>query len=187
SEEIVSQSSWVYLEGYLLASPAGREAIFRAVELAQKFGVKSALTFSDGFIVDAFGSTIEELTAKVDLVFANFTEASKFTGAADEAEVIRRMKKSVKQGVVTLGADGAEVWYAGTSDRLPGFKASAIDLTGAGDMFAGGFLFGITHGLTSRDSAVLACFLASKVVSQLGPRLNENPRKLALDAGLLSG
>ncbi len=159
------------MEGYLLAADSGHKASKKAVEIAKHEGTRVALSFSDSFVVNAFDSCLRELVAQSDLVFSNLAEAQKFTRCEDPQEAFQSLCKEVPQAVVTLGAEGALVYFDGVSSRISAVETQPIDATGAGDMFAGGFLYGITHGMTGMQAGELACHLASKVVSQLGPRL----------------
>jgi sugar/nucleoside kinase (ribokinase family) len=178
SEEILSESEWLYVEGYLFTSELGQGAVRKAVSLAKKHGVKIAVTFSDGFIVEVFGEPLREAVEQADLVFANFNEAQKFTGANSEQAIFTALCDLVPNVVMTMSERGARVQYDGIADVLEVEPVSAIDDTGAGDMFAGGFLYGITHGMSGKEAGTLACYLAGKVVSQLGPRLDCDVRKL---------
>jgi sugar/nucleoside kinase (ribokinase family) len=171
NEDLIKEAAWLYVEGYLFSSDTGREASAYAVNLAKKHGTKVAVTFSDGFIVDVFGDTLRGVVAQSDLVFANFGEASRYTGFSELEEVVSALGKEVANYAITLGEHGAFVSVDGSISKIPGEVVRAVDTTGAGDMFAGGLLYGLTHGLNGEESGRLACRLAAKVVSQLGPRL----------------
>lgn len=185
NEEMLSQSEWLYVEGYLFTSELGQGTVRRAVSLAKKHGVKIAVTFSDGFIVDVFGDALRETVEQADLIFANYTEAQKFTGGDDEERIFSALCETVPNVAMTMSERGARIRYDGVSEYLEVSPVTAIDDTGAGDMFAGGFLYGITHGLSGKEAGNLACFLAGKVVSQLGPRLQCDVRKLVNEQDFL--
>ncbi len=178
NEEMLSQSEWLYVEGYLFSSELGQGTVREAVSLAKKHGVKIAVTFSDGFIVDVFGEPLREVVEQADLVFANLSEAQKFTGKESEDEVFSSLCDVVPNVAMTMSDKGAKICFNGVREHLDVTPVKAVDDTGAGDMFAGGFLYGITHGLSGKDAGTLACLLAGKVVSQLGPRLDCDVRKL---------
>lgn len=182
--ELIAESEWLYVEGYLFASPDGQDAIRTALDFAKQFGTKVAITFSDGFIVDVFGGPLREAVGQAELIFANRVEALKFTGAADEHTAFERLRAAAPSVVMTLSERGAWVAMNGVEERVEPFPVVPVDDTGAGDMFAGGFLYGVTKGLGPRDAGRLACFLASRVVAQLGPRIAGDLRKLARDAGV---
>ena len=178
NDEFIADAEWLYVEGYLLSSAVGQQAARHALNVAQNAGTKVALAVSAGFIIDAFGDALRECAAQSDLVFANRDEATSFTGCPDEQDAFDRLKETVPNAVMTLGERGALVHVGGQTTRVEPFPAIATDDTGAGDMFAGAFLYGLTHDLTPHDSGRLACFLASKVVSQLGARLRGNVKDL---------
>lgn len=184
NEELISKSSWLYVEGYLFSSEGGQAAVRRAVRCAKQHGVKIALTFSDGFIVDVFRKPLEECVAQSDLAFANLNEARRFTGEEDEDKAFAKLCEAVPNAVMTLSERGARVKYDGKIEFIAPFPVKAIDDTGAGDMFAGGFLYGITEQRSAKDAGRLACFLASRVVSQLGPRLRTDVQELVADLPL---
>ncbi|MDD2941387.1 MAG: adenosine kinase [bacterium] len=171
SGEHLAQAEWLYVEGYLLASDNGRAAVKRAIQLAKAAGVKIAVTFSDVFIVNVFRDALEEVVEVCDLVFANLSEARAFTGESNEESVLAAMEEKCGFAVVTLSDKGAWVLCDGERYFAEPFSTHAIDDTGAGDMFAGGFLHAWTSGFGPRDAGRFAGFLASKVVAQLGPRL----------------
>ncbi len=181
-EEILARAKWLYVEGYLFSSSPGRNAVRKAVDLAKANGVKVAVTFSDGFIVDVFGESLREVVSKADLVFANLHEARKFTGEDAEDDIFAKLCSSAPNAVMTMSERGSRVYFSGQSAMIAPFLVHAVDDTGAGDMFAGGFLYGITHGLSGQDAGRLACFLASRVVSQMGPRLRGDVRTLLRDS-----
>lgn len=184
-EEVLSSSEWLYIEGYLFASPTAVEAVRRATAIAKEHGVKIAITFSDAFIIEAFREQVRETVAASDLVFANIVEAKAYTGAADAERAFAALAGEVGLVALTMSEDGAIVGTKSESARITAPAISEVDATGAGDMFAGGFLYGLTHGHTVEQSGKLACFLGSMVVSQLGPRLAGDVRELVEQSGVL--
>lgn len=178
NEEQIAHAAWVYIEGYLLAQENGRLVAERAVELAKKHNCRVAITFSDGFIVDFFREPLDKVVRAADLIFANLNEGSRYTGKTEDQEVFEALKKTVPNVVLTLGSKGVLCHYDGMTSRISAFPITAVDETGAGDMFAGAFLYGVTHGWDGEQAARLGCFLASRVVSQLGPRLAGNLREI---------
>lgn len=178
SEEHLKNSRWLYIEGYLFSTAEGQAAAKHAAQLAKQHGVKVAVTFSDGFIVDVFGEHLREVVGQSDLIFANANEARRFTGESDNLQAWAKLREVAPQVVMTLSEKGALVSADGQEFKIDPFMTTALDDTGAGDMFAGAYLSGISRGLSPADSGKLGCFLASKVVSQLGPRLNMNVLQL---------
>lgn len=173
-EEAIKNSTYVYLEGYLVASPKGLEAIKQAKKIAEKNGVHVALTFSDASMVKYFSKQMEEIVgASVDLLFCNEEEAMIFTGTNSVNEAREILKKVAKKFSITLGANGAMIYDGDTFIQIEPYKVKAIDTNGAGDMFAGAFMYGITHGHSFAEAGKLASLAASRIVSQFGPRLEK--------------
>jgi sugar/nucleoside kinase (ribokinase family) len=186
-EQRVQKSEWLFAEGYLFANPEnGQAAVREAIRVAKKHDVKIALTCSDVFVVEVFGDAFLSALGQADLLFANATEARAVTKAASAAEAFAALKNLVPSVVVTDGPHGAYVRHAGVEVHVPAFPCEPKDLTGAGDMFAGAFLYGITHGVAPDRAARGACFLASKVISQVGARLHHGVRD-AWDEALSAG
>lgn len=179
-EQALAQAEYIYIEGYLVSSPTGIVAIQKARELANKHGVKIAYTFSDPAMVKFFNDQSKVAVGDgVDLLFANEEEAHLFTGATSEEAAFEGLKKFAKQFVMTRSEKGAWIWDGKDKIVIAGNPVKAIDSTGAGDMFAGAFLYGITNGMTLKASGELASLAASKVVAQFGPRLaNDVARNL---------
>lgn len=172
-ESSLKDSQYLYIEGYLVASPTGQKAAIVAREMAEKNGVKTALTFSDPAMVQFFGDGMKNmLGAKgVDLLFSNEAEACSFAGTEDVMVAREALKKVAKTFVITMGEKGAMVFDGQKFIDIAPFPTKAIDSNGAGDMFAGAFLYAITHGHNYAEAGKLASAAASKVVSQYGPRL----------------
>lgn len=184
NDELIADAEWLYVEGYLLSSEVGQLAVRHAVNVAQRCGTKVAVAVSAAFIVDAFGDALRACVEASDLVFANRDEATRFTACADEQQAFESLKAKVPGVVMTLGERGALIHMDGASTHVEPFPAVATDDTGAGDMFAGAFLYGLTHALTPPDAGRLGCFLSSKVVSQLGARLRADVPALVSGAGI---
>ncbi|MDN5215780.1 adenosine kinase [Fulvivirgaceae bacterium BMA12] len=172
-EQAISESQYIYIEGYLITSENGRQAMKAAKAMAEKHGIKTALTLSDPSIVQHFKKEMEEVVGDgVDLLFCNEEEACLFTDTNNILEARERLKYSAKKFAITLGANGASIFDGDTFVDIEPYRVQAVDTNGAGDMFAGAFLFGITHGHTCAESGKIASLASSKVVSKFGPRLN---------------
>lgn len=184
-ERLIKNSDWLFIEGYVFANPAtGQTAIREALRLAKRHGTKIALTCSEAFIPGAFGEAFGEALAQADLLFANETEARALTtGAASAKDAFERLKTRVPSLVITDGPRGAYVRHAGAEAHVAAFPCTPKDLTGAGDMLAGAFLYGITHGIDAPSATRAACFLAMKVITQVGARLHHGARA-SWDEGL---
>ena len=171
-EAEIRKAKYVYIEGYLFGGEPTRSAALRAIELAQKHGVKVAFTVSDPFLIqdnrDLFLKLIE---GPVDLLFCNLDEARALTGRHDAIECAREIHKHSENVALTLGGDGSILMHAGQVIPIEGVPVQAIDTTGAGDMYAAGILYGITNGLSWRQAGHLASHAAARVVAQMGARL----------------
>jgi sugar/nucleoside kinase (ribokinase family) len=154
-------------------SPSGQRAAVKAVELARKHGVKVALTFSDPGIVKHFRYNMKEIIGDgIDLIFMNEAEALEYCETSDLAHAREELKKITKKFVVTLGKNGATIWDGTMFIDIEPHKVDAVDSNGAGDMYAGAFLYGITNGHSAAGAGALASLASSQVVSQFGPRLS---------------
>jgi sugar/nucleoside kinase (ribokinase family) len=177
-EDRVKNSEWLFVEGYVFANPdTGQGAIRRALEVAKANGVKVALTCSDAFIPNVFGDTFRAALAQADLLFCNAEEAKAVAQADSPAAAFEKLKTLVPNAVVTDGPNGAFVRYGGREHHVPAFPCEPKDLTGAGDMFAGAFLYGLTHGVPAEKAARGANYLAMKVITQVGARLHHGTRE----------
>ena len=177
-EDLIRGSEWVYIEGYLFSTESGRRAVERAIELAREHDTKVAVTFSDTFIVDGFGDALRGAVARADLIFTNHIEARAYTCKEDEDEVFASIRKVAPRVIMTMHERGARADFHGDEYFFDPFRVDAVDETGAGDMFAGGMLYGMTNDLSIVEAGRLASFLASRVVAQLGPRLTADAREL---------
>jgi sugar/nucleoside kinase (ribokinase family) len=181
-EQAIRQSGYVYLEGYLVASPKGLDAMKETKRIAERNKIDVALTFSDPSMVKYFSTQMNEIVgASVDLLFCNEEEAMIFTGTASVAEARMKLRDVAKRFVITLGANGALIYDGDTFISIEPYTVRAIDTNGAGDMFAGAFLFGITHNHSFAEAGKLASLASSRVVAQFGPRLQPDQVKRVLD------
>lgn len=173
-EAEIKQAKYVYIEGYLFTGETTRAAALHAMELAKANNVKVAFTVSDPFLIqyhrDEFWKLIE---GPIDLLFCNLEEARALTGKFDPIDCAYEIHQHTENVALTLGPEGSLLMHDGESIPIEGTQVKAIDTTGAGDMYAAGILYGITNGLTWKQSGHLASFAAGKVVAQLGARLQE--------------
>lgn len=172
--EAIRHSKYMYMEGYLVASPTGREAAVHARRIAEAAGVKTALTFSDVNMVKFFREGLQEMMGEgIDLLFCNESEACAFTATEDLIEARGKLKSIARTFVITLGENGALIFDGESFIDIEPHQVKAIDSNGAGDMYAGAFLYAITHGHSYASAGKLASLAASRVVSQFGPRLKK--------------
>lgn len=178
AEESLKDSDYLYIEGYLVTSENGLEAMKYAKQLAEQNGVKTALTFSDPSMVKYFREPMQSVVgASVDLLFCNEEEAMLYTGKDNLEEARDALKRDAKRFVITQGENGAMIFDGDTFIDIEPYKVNAIDTNGAGDLFAGAFLYGITNGRSFADAGKLASMASSKVVTQFGPRLEWHQAK----------
>lgn len=181
-EDALKDSEYLYIEGYLVTSDNGLDAMKHAKKLAEDNGVKTALTFSDPSMVKYFKEQMESVVgASVDLLFCNEEEAMLFTDKDNLQEAREELKKAAKRFVITQGENGAMIFDGDTFIDIEPYNVRAIDTNGAGDLFAGAFLYGITNGHSFADSGKLASLASSKVVTQFGPRLEWQQAKEILN------
>ncbi len=176
--EDLKDSEYLYIEGYLVTSETGRAAAIKAKDYAQNNGVKVALTLSDPGVVGFFKEGFQEMIGSgVDLLFCNEEEAKSFSGRDNLDEALIELRKIAKQIAITQGPKGALLWDGEKEIDVLTRKVDALDTNGAGDLFAGSFLYGLTHGHTFAEAGKLACSCSSELVTQFGPRLKNGVTK----------
>jgi sugar/nucleoside kinase (ribokinase family) len=175
--DIVASSEWLFIEGYVFANPeTGQSAIREAIRVAKSAGVKIAVTCSDAFVPNVFGGPFREALQSADLLFCNATEAQSVAGGSSAQEAFGRLKGTVPNAVVTDGPNGVFLRFGGKEYHVGAFPCQPRDLTGAGDMLAGSFLYGITHEIAPEKAARAANYMAMKVITQVGARLHHGAR-----------
>lgn len=178
NEEAIKKSEYVYIEGYLIASDNGFEAMKRTQQLAADHDVKIAITLSDPSIIENFKKRFQELIENgVNLLFCNQEEAHIFTGEDDYEQTIETLRKAAPQFIITKGSEGSVVYDGQQLINITPQSVEAIDTNGAGDMYAGTFLYGITNGMTHEQAGKLAGRTSAEVVTQYGPRLPKEKMK----------
>ena len=170
--EEISKSEYIYVEGYLFAGEPTKAAALRSIELAVEHGVKVALTVSDPFVVDLCRDELLELIeGPVDLLFCNLEEARSLAQLHDPEDCARYIHDRATAVALTLGPDGSILMHDNQLIPIEGVSTTAVDTTGAGDMYAAGLLYGITNGMSWSQAGQLASHAAARVVSQVGARL----------------
>ncbi|KAA5540443.1 adenosine kinase [Roseiconus nitratireducens] len=178
-ESMIADSKYVYIEGYLLTGDTSKAAAYKAMDLAKKHGVKIAFSASDPFLVNMIRDEIWDLiTGPVDLFFCNEEEAKSLTEESDPLRCAVKIHDHCENVALTLGGKGSIVMHGGEEFPIEGVQVKAIDTTGAGDMYAGALLYGVTNGMDWRTAGHLASHAAARIVSQLGARLE---RKFTVD------
>jgi sugar/nucleoside kinase (ribokinase family) len=177
----------VYLEGYLWDLPPAKEAMRRAVGVAHENDGTVALSLSDAFCVDRHRRDfLDLLLGDVDVLFANEEEITRLFGSTSLERAVSSAEETGLLVAVTLGAKGSVVLTASGPVEIPAQPVSdVVDTTGAGDLFAAGFLYGLTHGSGPEDCARLGALCAGEVIGHLGARPQQDLRALAAAAGLV--
>jgi sugar/nucleoside kinase (ribokinase family) len=183
----VAASEWLYLEGYLFDKEPAKAAFVRACEAAQAAGRKVSITLSDSFCVDRHrASFLHLIRTHVDLVFANEHELLSLYLTDNFADAVAAIRADSQMAAITRSEKGSVVV---TADRefaeAAAPVAQVIDATGAGDQYAAGFLYGLTHGAPLPACAQLGHVCAAEVISHVGPRPAVSLRDLAQRHGLL--
>ena len=187
-EKTVAGASVTYLEGYLWDPPKAKEAFRVAADIAHAHGRKVALTLSDSFCVDRFRGEFLDLlrSGRVDILFANEAEIHALYETGDFDSAIAGLARDAALGVVTLGEKGSLIVEGDRRIPVPAHPVERIaDSTGAGDLFASGFLFGHTRGYPHGLSAELGALAASEVIAHIGARPEGSLLERAEQAGML--
>ncbi|MCE1235260.1 MAG: adenosine kinase [Hyphomicrobiales bacterium] len=183
---IVAASEIVYLEGYLWDPPAAKEAFRKASQIAHAHGRRVALTLSDSFCVDRWRGEFLDLmrSGVVDLVFANQTEIKALYETADLDAGVAALRADVALAAVTLSDEGSMVVTPDDVVRVAAAPVAAVvDTTGAGDLYAAGFLFGLSRGFDHVACAELGGLLAAEIIGHVGARSQTDLVDLARQAG----
>lgn len=172
NHDAIKASEYIYYEGYVVTSPTGRASAIEARKIAEANGVKTAISLSDPGMVEFFKDGLVEMIGDgVDLLFCNEDEALGWADTDDLDTAITAIKSISKAFAITLGSKGAIVFDGEQSFNIDAHTVNAVDTNGAGDMFAGAFLYAITHGHDFATAGKLASRAAAEVVSNYGPRL----------------
>ena len=176
----IMQASWLYMEGYLMAEPQGRDALNQARQIADSASVKTALSLSDPAIVSSFKTHIDHfLASPIDLLVCNQEEAFLLAETPTLAAATQRLAQVAKQYALTQGAEGAYLYDGTKGYFVKAKKVKAIDTNGAGDMFAATLLYGLSTGHTLLEATKAACRTSAEIVTQRGARFL-HPEKLQM-------
>lgn len=180
-EAAIAAAAYLYIEGYLITSDIARGAIRRAKQVARENNTKLVMTCSDPAMVKYFRDGIEEiLEGGVDLMFCNREEAELLTGETDAEAAAKALLAQAETVAITLGKDGALIMDKARQVHIPGVKVKAVDTNGAGDMFAGALLYGLTKGMSLADAGRLASHAAAELVTEFGARLSKERQQQLL-------
>ncbi|MGC6484731.1 MAG: adenosine kinase [Candidatus Puniceispirillales bacterium] len=170
-EAMIAAAEWVYLEGYLFDSPQGPASFDKTAAIARENGTKLAVTMSDSWCVERHHGPLTDFIADhADLIFGNEEEIKALMGT-DLEEATAKLPGLVKECVITRGAEASMVVDPSGVISVPvEADVAVVDTTGAGDLFAGGYLFGRQKGLTLEQSARIGALAAAEVISHYGAR-----------------
>tara|TARA_B100000123_G_scaffold272383_1_gene254851 strand:+ start:957 stop:1943 length:987 start_codon:yes stop_codon:yes gene_type:complete len=186
-EDTIINSSIVYLEGYLWDEELAKSSCKKALELAKKNSVQTALSLSDSFCVTKWHNEILELSKNVDILFGNEEEFKALFKTDILSDAISAARSQLKLSIITRGHNGSIVISDSQTDEIVAYPPDKlVDTTGAGDLYAAGFLFGLSKKMRYNECANLGSFLSSKVISNFGPRTDRAIRELAISRGLLT-
>jgi sugar/nucleoside kinase (ribokinase family) len=186
-EALVASAAITYLEGYLWDPRNAKDAFVKAARLAHAADRRVALTLSDAFCVDRWRDEFLQLmrSRTVDLVFANEAELRSLYQTSDFDAALAALRQDAELAVVTRSEKGCLVVSREHTEAVPASPVErVVDTTGAGDLFAAGFLFGLARGAELRDAARLGALAAAEVIQHLGARPETSLRTLAAENGL---
>jgi sugar/nucleoside kinase (ribokinase family) len=183
----VAASAILYLEGYLWDPKNAKDAFVKAAGIAHKSGRQVALTLSDSFCVDRYRGEFLDLmrSGTVDLVFANEAELHSLYQTSDFDTALKQFRADVNLAIVTRSEKGCVVGSRDGVTAVPAFPIEKmVDTTGAGDLFAAGFLFGLVRGIGYENAGRLGALAAAEVIQHIGARPQTSLKQLARQSGL---
>jgi len=185
--DLIASARIVYLEGYLFDRPQAKAAFRQAAGIAAKAGRQVALSLSDAFCVDRHRAEFLELIrSSVDILFANEAEATSLYETSSFDEAARRVQADTKLAALTRSEKGSVILGRGSSIAVPAEPiAEVVDTTGAGDLYAAGFLYGIATGRDLETAGRLGSLAAAEIISHIGARPEKKLEELARAKGLL--
>ncbi|WP_404398387.1 adenosine kinase [Idiomarina loihiensis] len=181
-DHAIAAADYLYIEGYLITSEIARGAIQHAKKVARENNTKLVMTCSDPAMVKFFRSGIDEiLDGGVDLMFCNREEAELLTGKDDPQAALSVLLEQADTIAITLGKDGAVIANRERQVHIPGVPVEAIDTNGAGDMFAGAMLYGLTRNMSLEDAGRLASHASAELVTKFGARLSKDRQQQLIE------
>ena len=185
-DDVIKSSAITYMEGYLWDQPSAKEAFLKAARVAREAGRIVALTLSDSFCVDRFRPEFLKLAKdEVDLLFANEAEILSLYEVDSFDEALERVRKDCKFAALTRSELGAVIVADGDVHKVAAEKVTTVvDTTGAGDLFAAGFLYGLSRGYKPDHCGKLGVMAAAEIITHYGPRPMVSLKDLAAQKGL---
>jgi len=173
-ENALRRSKFLYVEGYLAGSPIALQAAAQTMKFAKTNSIKTAFSLSDPNMVNFCRDGLDTIIGDgVDYLFCNEDEALAFTKTDCLSDAISSLIDICQTLIITLGAKGSVIVEDGQTIEVAGVEVIPVDTNGAGDLFAGSFLHGLCSGLSLADAGKLASFASAQLVTQFGPRLND--------------
>jgi sugar/nucleoside kinase (ribokinase family) len=184
--ELIASARILYLEGYLFDRPEAKAAFRHAADLADKSGCQVALTLSDAFCVDRHRAEFQELVrTRVDILFANESEITSLYQTSSFNDAARQARAAGKLVVLTRSEKGSLIYSGDKAITVPAERVkTVVDATGAGDLYAAGFLYGLASGKSLETCGRLGSLAAAEVISHIGARPETPLNKLAAARGL---
>jgi sugar/nucleoside kinase (ribokinase family) len=184
--EVIAAAQITYLEGYLFDPPLAQEAFLKAAAIAHAAGGKVALSLSDPFCVGRHRAAFRDLVEReIDILFANETEICSLYETADFAAAAAALRGHVAIAALTRSAAGSVILADGAEHRIAAAPvARVVDTTGAGDLYAGGFLFGLTRDRPLPTCGEIGSLCAAEIISHVGARPETALSRLVAEAGL---
>jgi len=172
NDELIKSADILYLEGYLWDADHNKQAFRRAMKTAKENGTKVALSLSDAFCVERYRDSFAEIVANdIDILFANEYEITALYQEPDFDKAANKAGKDVNIAALTKGAEGSVIVENGIKISVqPVGVSEVVDTTGAGDLFAAGFLYGLSNGHTAAVSAKIGSICAAEIISHIGAR-----------------
>lgn len=171
TSDLFSAYGYFHIEGYLVQN---RTLIEAALKMAKSKGLKISLDLASFNVVEDNLDFLQEMVAEyVDILFANEEEARAFTGGLEHEKALDSMSVMADIVVLKQGAKGSLIKYSGTTVKIETVKANVIDTTGAGDLYAAGFLYGLINGFSLEKCGRMGALLSAKVIEVIGPKMDQ--------------
>lgn len=182
----VADASWIYLEGYRFDGPESHAAFAKAIEACKSNGGQVAITLSDPFCVDRHRDAFRDLIRDhTDLLFCNRAEMLSMYQTEDFDAALAQAASETEIVACTDGENGSHVLAEGQRWHVPAYPVNIVDATGAGDLFAGAFVWGLTNGYDYQTCGKMGCLAASEVISHIGARPDADLKKMFASNGLI--
>lgn len=171
SSDKFKEYNYLHIEGYLVQN---RELIEEALKIAHKNGLKVSLDLASFNVVEENLDFLRNMIEKyVNILFANKEEAKSFTGGLEDEAALNWMANLSEIAVLKQGVDGSMIKQNNQTVKIASVKANAIDTTGAGDLYAAGFIYGLLHDLPLSKCGEIGAYLSAKIVEVIGPKMDD--------------